>query len=298
MPNFTQGIKREILSSFPENECCKQALFCALIDVCGSAGSACVEFTSENERLAEYFFALAESLGLQPELDGAVYDARNGKDRISFCLRGERAAQAYALCSGFQTDGLKRCCAVSFVRGAFLGGGSCSLPHSGAKSGYHLEFVFPDSQIAENFCIVLESMLFYTKTIKRGEKSVVYLKSREAVYDFLSAIGVKNALKEFEDVLISREESNFINRVENCMAGNADKSMTASAEQARSIERLKASAAFSELPAVLQELAEERLLNPTLSLRELAAKTGVSKSCLNHRMRKLMEICRRTEERL
>lgn len=296
MPNFTQGIKREILSSFPRNDCCKHALFCALLDVCGSVGSDCVEFTSENERLAEYFFGLAESIGLKPELDGAVYDARNGKDRISFCLKGERAARALEICSQVKAGELKQCCAVAFVRGAFLGGGSCALPRSGAKSGYHLEFVFPDGERAEHFCTVLESMIFYTKTIQRGEKTVVYLKSREAVYDLLSAIGVKNALKELESVLITREQNNFINRVENCMAGNADKSMTASAEQAYRIQNLKKSAAFAELPDALRELAETRLENPTLSLRELAAKAGVSKSCLNHRMRKLMEICKRGEE--
>ncbi|MDE6411950.1 MAG: DNA-binding protein WhiA [Clostridia bacterium] len=293
MLNFTQGIKREILSALPENDCCKRALFRALLEVCGSVNPACVEFTNENERLAEYFFSLAESLGLQPELDGAVYDARNGKDRISFCLRGERAARAYKIYSGINPYELKPCCAVAYVRGAFLGGGSCSLPRAGAKSGYHLEFVFSDEEKAENFCIVFESILFYTKTIKRGDKYVVYLKSREAVYESLSAIGVKSSLKELEKLLIAREENNFINRVENCMAGNADKSMTASAQQAHEIQKLKGSAAFSDLPESLKELAEERLNNPTLSLRELAAKTGVSKSCLNHRMRKLMEICRR-----
>ncbi len=298
MLNFTQGIKRELLSFFPENECCKRALFCALADVCGSVGSDLLEFTSENERLTEYFFALSESLGLQPELDGAVYDARNGKDRISLCLRAERAARAHAICSEVRVDGLDPCCAVAYVRGAFLGGGSCALPRAGAKSGYHLEFVFPDEMKAERFCIVLESMLFYTKTIKRAEKFVVYLKSREAVYDLLSAIGAKNALKEFENVLIAREENNQINRVENCMAGNADKSMTASASQAHRIQKLKESAMFAELPDTLKELAAERLNNPTLSLRELAVKSAVSKSCLNHRMRKLMEICRRCEERL
>lgn len=298
MLNFTQVIKRELLSSIPEKECCKRALFCALVGGSGSAEPSLVEFASENEKLSEYFFSLSESIGLQPELDGAVYDARNGKAKMSFCLRGDRAARAYSFFSGMKSEEISSCCAISFVRGAFLGGGSCLLPQTGAKTGYHLEFVFPDEEKAENFCIVLESILFYTKTIRRGGKFVVYLKSREAVYDLLSAIGAKNALREFENVLIAREENNFINRVENCMAGNADKSMTASAEQARLIQRLKESRAFADLPESLKELAEDRLENPTLSLRELAVKSGISKSCLNHRMRKLMEICRRNEERL
>ena len=296
MLNFTQGIKREILSSVPEQDCCKLACFCALLDVSGSAASSYVEFTSENERIAEYFFTLSEALGLQPELDGAVYDARSKRDRIRFCMRGENAARAYKLYKDWNAENAERCCAIAYVRGAFLSGGSCSIPHEGTKSGYHLEFVLPDEEKAEKFCIVFQSLIFYTKVIKRGEKFVVYLKSREAVSEVLTAINAKSALKELETVLSVRERNNFINRVENCMAGNADKSMTASAKQAHRIEKLKEQGLFLQLPDNLKQLAQERLNNPTLSLQELAAKLNVSKSCLNHRMRKLMEICRRTEE--
>lgn len=297
MSNFTQIIKREILNRFPESDCCRRAFFCALIDVCGNASPACMEFASENERIAEFYFSLAESFGLEPRLDGAVYDARSGKDRVRFVLLDGFAAKAYEILTRTNLSELKDCCAVAYVRGAFLGCGSCSLPHEGAKSGYHLEFAFPDEIRAERFCRLLEDMLFYTRMIRRGEKSVVYLKSRDAVSDFLSVIGVANAQREFEQISSARDQSNLINRVENCMAGNADKSMTASAEQVRKIQKLKESGAFPTLSEPLRELAEERLNNPTLSLRELAQKTGVSKSCLNHRMRKLLELCGRGEER-
>ena len=296
MLNFTQGIKREICATLPQKDCCKLAYFCALIDSGGSASPDYIEFTSENERIAEYFFSVAESLALQPELDGATYDARSKKDRIRFCIRGESAQTAYRLYEAWQAEEADECCAVAYVRGAFLGGGSCSIPHEGAKTGYHLEFVLPDEERAEKFCIVFESLMLYTKIIKRGEKFVVYLKSKEAVTEVLTAIGVKGALKELETVLIAREQNNFNNRVGNCMARNTDLSISASAAQAYRIERLMGSAHYSSLPETLKKLAEERLNNPTLSLQELASKMGLSKSCLNHRMRKLMEICRRTEE--
>ena len=294
--NFTQGIKREILSSVPQDDCCKLAYFCALLDVGGSADSACVEFTSENERVAEYFYAIAEALGLRPELNGAVYDARSKKDRICFSIKGEQAQKAYELYTNWNYEELDRCCAISYVRGAFLGGGSCSVPHEGTKSGYHLEFALPNEEKAEKFCIVFESLMLYTKTIKRGEKEVIYLKSKEAVSEALTAINIKNALKELESIFAMREENNFNNRVGNCMARNADRTMIASVEQASQIQKLKSGKHFAALPEALKKLAEERLNNPTLSLNELALKFGVSKSCLNHRMRKLMEICKRGEE--
>lgn len=297
MSNFTQIIKREILNRFPESECCRRSSFCAMIAAGGNASSARVEFASENERIAEYYFSLAESLGLLPRLDGARYDARSGKDRVRFVLNEEGAARANKIIQDTFVPSLKGCCAVSYVCGAFLGCGSCSLPYDGAKSGYHLEFAFSDEERAEIFCDLLESMLFYTRMIRRCDKFVVYLKSREAVSDFLSVIGVSTAQREFEQISSARDQSNLINRVENCMAGNADKSMTASAEQVRKIQSFKERGGFPSLSEPLRELAEERLCNPTLSLRELALKTGVSKSCLNHRMRKLLEICGRGEER-
>lgn len=296
MLNFTRIIKREILASLPQKDCCKRAFLRALLTVSGGVFSDRVEFASENERISEYYFSLMEHFGLRPQIDGAVYDARSGKDRINFLLQGEEAELAYRLLFSDDILNYEECCAVAYVRGAFLGSGSCSLPHEGAKSGYHLEFTFPAEEIAHSFCELLDSMLLVIRSIKRGEKHVVYLKSREGVSDFLSVIGAVNAQREFESVTNARAQNNLINRVENCAANNADKSMTASAEQAYRIRKLKESDYYEGLNTQLKELCEERLNNPTLSLRELALKMGVSKSCLNHRMRKLLEICGRTED--
>lgn len=293
--NFTQVIKREIIASLPKKDCCKRAFLRALLTVSGKVTPSCMKFTSENERVSEYYFSLMEHFGLRPQIDGAAYDARNRKDRIDFSFLGEEATRAYELLFSEEILKYKKCCAVAYARGAFLGGGSCSLPRAGAKSGYHLQFTFQGGSCAEGFCELLESLFLCTRTIRRVEKEVVYLKKREEISDFLLVIGATSARREFEAVLNAREENNFINRVENCMAGNADKSMTASAGQVHLIQQFKERTDFSRLPQTLKDLAQDRLNNPTLSLSELAQKTGVSKSCLNHRMRKLMEICRRTE---
>ena len=296
--NFTQEIKRELLLSLPQKECCKRAFFCSLFDVSGSVDFRRAEFISESERLAECFFSLSESYGLHPEMDGAAYDPRSKKDRMRFVLGQEGAARAYEMYRKERIAEYGDCCALAYLKGAFLGGGSCVVPHEGGNSGYHLEFVFSDGTRAEEFLRLLAGRELLAKAVRRGEREVVYLKSREAISDFLSTVGAEGALSRLEKLSMAREASNFINRVENCMAGNADKSMTASAAQARRIESLKAREEFSLLSDPLKELAEARLKNPTLSLQELAGKLGLSKSCLNHRMRKLMEICEKTEEKL
>ena len=57
------------------------------------------------------------------------------------------------------------------------------------------------------------------------------------------------------------------------------------------IGRLRGSARWDRLPEKLRQTAELRLEYPELSLMQLAEKCDppVTKSCMNHRMRKLME---------
>ena len=103
-------------------------------------------------------------------------------------------------------------------------------------------------------------------------------------------LGAEGALKKFNAVSAAREQSNNENRIQNCMAGNADKAAIASAAQTLALQKLRDGGELNDLPRPLREAAQARLSHPTLSLSELAALLGVSKSGLNHRMRKLMQI--------
>ena len=103
-------------------------------------------------------------------------------------------------------------------------------------------------------------------------------------------LGAENALRKLNAVSAAREQSNNENRIQNCMAGNADKAAIASARQSLALRRLREDGVLQTLPAALRETAEARLEYPPLSLAELAALLGVSKGGLNHRMRKLMQI--------
>ena len=164
--------------------------------------------------------------------------------------------------------------------------------------GYHLEFIFTSAAVAEDFRYLLSTLELLSKSVMRGEKYVVYLKSREALSDFLSVTGARSALKTLESVSAEREESNNLNRVENCFAGNADRTAIASALQTVALGELKSSGGLETLDEHLKELACARLANPTLSLSELAETLGITKSCLSHRMRKLMEIHKKTVKTL
>lgn len=289
--NFSDEIRRELIKSVPKERCCLLALLRAFLDTSGSMrGGRMAEFsfTSENERIAAYMLGVVEKLfSVRMTVAGAVRDPKHGRDKLTFRYGGEEAGK---FVEELLASAQKPCCMQAYLCGAFLGSGSCTLPGGDKKTGYHLEFVFRSEERAEALCDLLDRLQLIGSTVRRGEKYVVYCKSREAISDFLSVSGAEGALKTLENVAAAREENNRENRVLNCLAGNADRAATASADQTVAFGYLKDKGMLSALPRPLRDAAEGRLAYPTLSLTELAEKLGVSKSCLNHRLRKLMKI--------
>jgi DNA-binding protein WhiA len=175
------------------------------------------------------------------------------------------------------------------MRGAFLAGGSCMLP-SDNGTGYHLEIVFKDRHTARDFCELLAEEEVLARLVMRKDDAVVYIKSKELISDFLAVIGADNALKKFTAFVDKRDEANHDNRAQNCMSGNADKTAIAAVKQVVAIQKLEKNGGLSDLNVQLKQLAKTRLKHPEISLKELAELMGESKSCINHRMRKLMEL--------
>ena len=291
MLNFTREIKRD-LPVPPKSD--KEAV-CALAGLLATGGSVnatahALVFVSENERVAEYFMRLTERFDAHPEVLEAVFDPKREKDKLTLSCTGEEAERLYKMISKLDPAKIKEEEAAFYARGAFLGGGSCTLPRGGAKTGYHLEFVFPEASDAETCVRILETMDILAKLVTRGERSVVYLKSREMISDFLSLVGAASAIKKLNEVSAAREENNRRNRVENCTAGNADRAAIASVVQVHAFSELDSMGVLDALPEPLRETARARVSYPELSFAELAEKLGITKSGLSHRLRKLMKL--------
>lgn len=302
MANFTSEVKRELFAAPPQKPCCKKAAFSALLATCGSFHEGSIEFVSENERLTAIFLALAESVfEVRFELKEAAFDPKRERDRLTFSYGGEgveRIAAETGLLDGtaFVRASERECCALSALKAAFLGGGSCTVPQAGTRTGYHLEFVFPRARDAEAFTELLLHFDLLGKTTRRGERTLVYLKSGDMLSDFCSVVGAEGALKKLADIAAERQERNNSNRVSNCYARNTDRTAIASVTQLKAFRELYEKGVFESLPEQLKEAAKCRVEHPTESLQELAGRLGVSKSCLNHRFRKLMELYKSTEE--
>ena len=73
---------------------------------------------------------------------------------------------------------------------------------------------------------------------------------------------------------------------------NIDKQILAGEKQIASIKVIQETIGVESLPETLQEAIALRLDNPESKLDDLAKMAKVSKSCFNHRMRKIVEIAK------
>ena len=178
------------------------------------------------------------------------------------------------------------CCKASFVRGAFLAGGSITDP----DKSFHLELSTPHHSVSrEAFSVLLELNLSPKESERKGNY-LLYFKQSEYIGDFLTTIGASTAAMDIINSKVEREMRNSINRLINCDTANADKVVTAAQEQLSAIKLIEKKYGIGSLPEKLQEAALLRIANPEASLSDLAQLSypPVTKSCLNHRLKKLM----------
>ena len=178
----------------------------------------------------------------------------------------------------------------SFLRGAFLGSGSCSNPYR----GYHLEIVARSQPLAAQIAALIAAAGPQARVMTRNDRYVVYLKGEE-VTGFLALIGASTTVLAYENVRAEREFRNYINRTSNCDTANIGKTVNASAEQRQAIERIEERMGLERLPAPLYEAATLRLNHPDATLQELADMAEIGKSGMNHRLERLIRIARELE---
>ncbi len=183
------------------------------------------------------------------------------------------------------------CCKKSFIKGAFLMSGSVNNP----EKNYHLEFVTHRFNITNDFTKILSDMDLEPKSIIRKSNYVLYFKSSEMISDVLTVIGAVNAVWDIQNIKIVKEIRNNSNRVYNFEDANMNKTIDASTKQRMSIEKIRDAGKMDDLPPTLKEIALLRLENSECSLKELGEMLTppISKSGVNHRLRKLQEIAER-----
>ncbi|MDY4004164.1 MAG: DNA-binding protein WhiA [Ligilactobacillus saerimneri] len=177
----------------------------------------------------------------------------------------------------------------SYLRGAFLAAGSVNNPET---SRYHLEIYSLYEEHNQMICEMINRYHLNARVTERRSGYIIYLKEAEKIADFLQLIGATNSMLRFEDIRIVRDMRNSVNRIVNCETANMNKVADAANKQLANIRYIEQTVGLEHLPPKLQAVAVARIANPEVSLKELGELISggpISKSGVNHRLRKLNE---------
>ena len=298
--SFSFSTKNELCRALPERSCCCMAECYGVLLYCNTFSAREIRIKTGNADLGQRLKALFD------RAFGIAFDAYP-----SLALNSDRAGKHTYLINSpeklahiFETYGFMKetlvahhvnlgvleedCCRRSFIRGAFLAGGTITDP----LKSYHLELVTDHYNVSREIFSLLLEMDFSPKDTSHNGNYITYFKQSSAIEDFLTLIGAPLAAMEVMTARIEKEIRNAVNRKVNCDTANVTKTVDASAAQIDAIMMIEAAGAFETLPEKLRQTAELRLNNPELSIKELAdiSTPPVTKSCLNHRLRKLSEL--------
>ena len=180
----------------------------------------------------------------------------------------------------------KPCDRKAFFRGFFLGCGSVNAP----STRYHLEMVAPTLGWATVLLCLMHEAQIRAGVVERAGTHVVYVKEADGIVRSLQLMGANRAVMEFENVRVVRDVRAQVNRRINFETANIDKTIGSAMRQVEAIELLSSEPGIEALPPSLREMARWRRENPELNLSELADRMNLSKSAVNHRLRRLIEI--------
>ncbi|MBR2822506.1 MAG: DNA-binding protein WhiA [Clostridia bacterium] len=187
----------------------------------------------------------------------------------------------------------RQCCRRAFLRAAFLGAGTMANP----EKSYHMEWRAEDERLAEALRRLLEKAGMSGVSYERKGKTVVCLKRAEQISDMLALMGASSSVLKMENIRVNRQTRLRANRAANCDEHNSERMLDAAQRQARACRDISLRVGLFTLPQALREMARVRMENPELSLAELGEMMDppLSKSAVNHRLRRLVEIADRLE---
>lgn len=228
----------------------------------------------------------------------------------------------------YATDLLERCCITkdkytfveiipkklissntakrAFLQGLFLACGFLKVPASvddmsvKTQSGYTLNFSLNSDIVRQEIADLIEKECLLDKGTLKFKKSGngIYIKNSESICDVLTFMGSVKGVLTLHEIISERRMRNDVNRVNNFDLANIDKSVIAGAKQVDAINRLMHTPIYDRLSQSMKDTCKMRLDYPDMSLEELAKQLTppISKSCINHRLRKIMELAEDIED--
>ena len=297
--SFSAAAKAEVCRAFPQKRCCALAQCFGILLFCNSFGAKGIRIITESREFAQNLPKLFK------KAFGITFDSIPDEDapgKLVFLITEEEKLSVVMGAYGFDVNDTlalhvnlpiveEDCCKASFLRGAFLAGGSVTDP----AKGYHMEITTTHKSVAkETDALIREALNFAPKTAQRGGGQVLYLKQSELISDFLTYLGAPVAAMGIMEARLEKELNNKVNRRCNCDDANTSKVVEAAQEQLSAIRVLRDRGVVAKLPAKLQQAIVAREQNPEASLTELAAmmEPAITKPAMNHRLKKIVELAK------
>jgi cell division protein WhiA len=302
--SLSTDVRSELAAIDPQRACCRLAELSALVRGAGSVhlrggGRIGVHLEVATGGVARRAFSLLRSYGVACEI--RTFRRRAFEQARRFQLHMDDDARAVQALheAGILNANLapverpprrvvaRRCCRAAYLRGAFLAAGSATGPRSA-----HLELRAPDVQAASFLASLGEEEGFPARAYERSSHAVAYVKGIDAIADLLAFLGAQEAaLALGEDAVVSATRARA-NRLANADHANIARASRAAEAQLRAIRRLEAEGRLAHLSRDLREIARLRARNPTLSLRELAARCRppATKASAQRRLAKLQQL--------
>ena len=295
--SFSSEAKAELCRSRIEKKCCALAESYGILLYSNSFSDREIRIITASDAFAARLprlFKRAFGLGF----DTLPPESAAGKR--SFGIRDGEKLRAIFEAFGLEPDATlshhvnfgvleEDCCRAAFVRGAFLAGGSVTDP----EKRYHLELATAHQSVSREVCSLLLDMGFSPRQTQRAGNALLYFKQADAIADFFTALGAPGTAMAVMTAKVDKEMRNTVTRQINCDSANADKTVAAAQEQLAAIRRIaREYGSLEALPEPLRDAALLRITNPEASLADLALLSSppVSKSCLSHRLKKIMRL--------
>lgn len=307
--SFAIKVKEEI-SKKQFNLCCQQALLTAFIKYNGkvirkTSSSITVEVYSNNNSVIRMIFSFLKN-NYDLQIETLVIESKKLRKSRVFILKLKTNGQAilqdldvYDFSQDKKIIEINNAkinqehCIRAYIAGVFMACGSVNSPQT---SNYHLELQFGEEESVQYFKQLLKKFDFKFNQILRKNKYLCYVKKSTYVSDFLKLIDASISVLEFENVRISRDFTNSINRLNNIEISNQQKAFKAGQRYIYIIEQLKSQNLVSLLNPRTQKVANLRLKYPDATLNELVYmlyeqyKIVTSKSGINHLFREIKKL--------
>lgn len=293
--SFALEVKSELCRTPLSRRCCAQAEAYGVLLYCNTFHAEQARIVTEHEAFAQRLPLLFKKAF---KLTFDRFPQGGGKQTFSIENPAKLAVLHQAFGSDLRALALhlnfamveEACCRSALLRGAFLAGGSVTDP----RKGYHLELATSHHSVSREVLALMRELDQEPKSAQRKGNAVIYFKQSEKIEDFLTCIGAPLAAMEVMNAKLERDLRGKVNRRVNCDAANLDKAVEAAMSQVEAIRRLEGSGTLVTLPDKLREAAALRLAHPEDTLAQLAERCDppITKSALNHRLRKLVELGR------